>query len=304
MAQSNLSDLELLQIAKEVQENPQQEKTLTNYLTEEEKEAVKKIVQSLRASAQAMKLYIVKTQYIDALRIQEERKAQLAKAHMTAAAKLQKYREEWLLPYQAVLDRANANLRRLNEQQMNDFNSLNATIDEDTRAISRALLDGLNGPNENEFRLLNDIKDSNALIEMNRYMIGEGIAYSHEERDMLEAMGVRRRALNRIQSVGGQGLRTTVSGYIKAFDKQTRQLRRMFGQVSTAAVNAVNYNIRKNQKYIDDNLTPSVNAAKRKFDEATEKADELRQETNILGKWYILAAMGDVLVELGQNLAY
>ncbi len=299
----NLSELELLQIAKEVQETPEREKTLTDYLTKAEKEAVKKIVQSLRASAQAMKLYIVKTQYIDALRIQERWRAESAKAHMTALAKYRNYREEWVTPYQAVLNRANDNLRRLNEQQRTDLDSLNESINGCTRAITSAIFDGLNVSRRDKRGIVNDIKDSNALIEMNRYMFNQHIAYSHEEQDIREANRVRRRALGRLARFGGEGLKTTVKEYVKSFDRQTRNLRRQFGLVSENSKTNVNHRLDEHRNYLDHNLTPGVNAAKRHADEATEKTDELRQRTNILGKWYVLAAMGDVLVELGQNLA-
>ena len=315
MAVGSLNEAEALAIAYDIKQNPHDEKVLTDYLSEDEKKLVKVALKYLYASDKAMRTFCLKVKYLDAQR--EAYRAQLKATSTAIRAYAQKVRFTNLSRgYNQIMKMAEANLAKCTKNEQQVIRNLNKQINaiwSDYQDAAAPYLKvhkdkngertGVTGPWRLMHRLYSARDSSNTVntfIEMNKYILANGLKDPMARED-LAAFKRQRAKIAKQLGVISPGLAKATTHFYKEFDKITDACRKAFNVPLKTKSLGVQVNIARGKMYAwqGSSVEETANAM-----EAKRKSDEAGERLQLAGMWYIVAAMGDVLTELAQNLAY
>ena len=292
-----LNSAELLEIAQEVKNGGE----MPAGLTEEEKEGVREILDVLYASDKAVKVYWIRMAYLDKLKAAEAKKAE-AQRYSAWALRSQMKVSEYYGKLRAIdssykkarasLDaEARKNINRINEQAEDMRKMLTRTL----RSVSKRISE------RTKFTFGQIQHDVNVYVEtltLNQCLL-EG---NHKE--AAASLGARLTELgDKINSVCGTDsyLGWAITDYKQKLSDMAVAIYKEYGVPLGRVYRnlAVRMNIAKKSSIRAERLY------REKYGEYLQAAAEAKVEgkrTNLAGKWYIIAACGEMLAELGQSL--
>lgn len=297
-----LDQQQLMSIAKELVDKPTEK--MPDYLTKAEEETVKGLVKTLRASQLAMKTYIQKMNYNDALRKQIAIEEQLAKNLERAIRAKAEHATKWSLMIRltkrmkrALSDLDKANLRAVMELQ--------SEIDMQRSKIVRLFIKNGIPPSSALFREGKEARMNERLYYyLNQTFFGnENEFRSLKEEDAMVAAHGRLISLR-------DNLRVTNPSLAAAAEQMSQRMydaeNLLFAVYSLPDAD------------VHSALGVRISSASKEMRAAGKEAARLgaelpkqralteieRQRTLAMGGWYIVAAMAETFIELGQELAY
>ena len=294
MGVGSLSFTQAMSIAYDIKKSPQDEKVLTDYLTKEEKELVKVALKYLYASDKAMKTFWFKMSYYDktikAVAAQRKATSKLIKAEAQSVKTTGRFNR-----YQNLKTSLDAKWASLTVNQRKTY----LAFQKESDALLGDLLHAMKAATTNGAGLVlnSNIINDPADYDINRYLAQTD---SRAARDLKLAKEARIK-LQKTLAVESPGLAQAVKWFYKRFDATSDAVRKAFDMPLHMGLLKESIKRENEKKWarIDDFSKTSQNAAN-----ASSKADEARKTLQIAGAWYIVAAMGDALTELAQNLAY
>lgn len=289
-----LSFTQAMSIAYDIKQNPQDEKVLTDYLSKEEKELVKVALKYLYASDKAMKTYWIKLAYFDsaikAVDAQRNATSKLIKAEAQSVKTTGQFNR-----YQNLKASLDAKWASLTVNQRKTY----LAFQKESNALLDDLLHAMKAATKNGQGLVlnSDIINDPAGYDINRYLAPTDPRAARDLKFTKES----RIKLQKILAVESPGLARAVKWFYKRFDATSDAVRKAFDMPLHMGLLKKSIKQKNEEKWarIDD-----ASKAAQKAAEASSKADEARKTLQIAGAWYIVAAMGDALTELAQNLAY
>lgn len=296
----NLDQQQLLDIAMEVQRNPTDEKALTDYLTTEERDVVRKLIKNLRASAMAMKTYVQKTVYQASYK-NAQCKWMKASASAMEQFKTMRRSEANYKSVLAIRKRLMSNLLRLNKEQLVEVELLNKMIAECQLNIYRAFDEAGISPAKDP-KTLHVYQEGQMLAEMNTYLFSQGVGTPQDAKDLENVVSSMKKWSKELNE-RIPGFAESVSTWVQLMDAAMDELRITYGVPSTMAIGRMEKMVVQERRMV--NFRKSL--TKKRLSEALKASEEMEVEKSkalSMANWYIVAAMGDALVELGQNLAY
>jgi hypothetical protein len=291
-----------MDIAKEVASKPDEK--MPDYLTKQEEETVKELVKTLRASNLAMKTYVQAMVYNDSLRKQIEIQNQLADSLRRVSSNRQLAGTKWN-QWMQVCKAIKANQAKLTSSEKQAVSRINRFIDESQEKIMRLFIK-------------NGISPGSAFIRQ-----GKEASTNHQTYNYLGILkyksGTFRDSLIYSEGVNKAGwtlmrlkdnLRQTNPSLASAAEFMQSKLTSAqdllmlkYGLPS----DDVNNTLRMRSKMANRALKSSIKEVEQTHAELNEqtKVTEIESERTLaMGKWYIVAAMAETFIELGQNLAY
>ena len=291
-----------MDIAKEVASKPDEK--MPDYLTKQEEETVKELVKTLRASNLAMKTYVQAMVYNDSLRKQIEIQSQLADSLRRVSSNRQLAGTKWN-QWMQVCKAIKANQAKLTSSEKQAVSRINRFIDDGQEKIMRLFIK-------------NGISPGSAFIRQ-----GKEAGTNHQTYNYLGILkyksGTFRDSLIYSEGVNKAGvtlmrlrdkLRQTNPSLAAAAELMQSKLTSAqdllmlkYGLPSED----VNNTLRMRSKMANRTLRSSikeVEQARAELSEQTKVTEIEREQTLAMGKWYIVAAMAETFIELGQNLAY
>ena len=291
-----------MDIAKEVASKPDEK--MPDYLTKQEEETVKELVKTLRASNLAMKTYVQAMVYNDSLRKQIEIQSQLADSLRRVSSNRQLAGTKWN-QWMQVCKAIKANQAKLTSSEKQAVSRINRFIDESQEKIMRLFIK-------------NGISPGSAFIRQ-----GKEASTNHQTYNYLGILkyksGTFRDSLIYSEGVNKAGwtlmrlkdnLRQTNPSLASAAELMQSKLTSAqdllmlkYGLPS----DDVNNTLRMRSKMANRALKSSIKEVEQTHAELNEqtKVTEIESERTLaMGKWYIVAAMAETFIELGQNLAY
>lgn len=295
-----LDQQQLLDIAMEVQRNPSKERALTNYLTEEEKEAVKEILKNLRASALAMKTYVQKTVYLDSLKRTQEAWMKASARVMTEGQMANRAKADYRA-FMSIKKRVMSNLLRLDKEQLLEAELLNKVIAECQLNIYRKFDEAGISP-ATDPKTLHAYEEGQMLAEMNVFLFSQGLGKPQDAKD-LENVVKNMKQWSRELNERVPGFAKSTDTWATLMDAAMDELRINYGIPSAMALGRLESRIKRQRRTVDFLNQQSVRQIKL-AGKASEQLQVEKKKTIAMANWYLVAAMGDALVELGQSLAY
>lgn len=294
-----LNEAEALEVATQIKKDPTNKKAYTDYLTDEEKEAVEVALKYLYASDKAMKTYWIKVAYLDKQRAAYQAQLKASSAYLRTVAQTIRA-GNMLRSVEAIQQRTSKALADCTKNEAQTIANIRKQIDSiyadylvEVRAVkgfdSRKLLSSKGS-----------ITNLNMLVEMNRYILSNGLKDNAAKQDLKEAKQARVKLAKSLEAVS-PGLAKATTHFYKQFDQITESCRKAFN-VPTST-DKLNYRlateIKHKQSWQDTEVEMNTQAWR-----AESKAKGEQEKLQLAGKWYIVAAMGDALTELAANLAY
>jgi enamine deaminase RidA (YjgF/YER057c/UK114 family) len=288
-----LDQQQLLDIARTMANDPNEK--MPDYLTRQEEETVKELVKTLRASQLAMKTYVQKTTYLDSYKAQLDRQRLVFQA---VADRDRAYATHWN-QYQQMR-RVQAGVERQYSKLSSDATlsawTLEQDIDDAVRDIADTLIrHGILPPDRRDV-----IKDTMAVLESGLYL---------KKSNDPDGESAYKLGFERFGAIADK-VKTAAPHVANAFKQHVRRwgeavadLNRSYGIVSLDSRERLT-------RMVDDlgrtahQSAAAVDVARNEYNESVKLTETHRRLTLTMSKWYIVAAMGDALAELGQNLAY
>lgn len=288
-----LDQQDLMDIAKELADNP--EKKMPDYLTKNEEEAVKELVKTLRASQLAMKTYVEKTIFLDSYKAQLDRQRIALKA---VADRDQAYSTHWAQYQQMrrLLAGVERNYSKLSADAALSAWALEQDIDNAVSDIADTLIGhGILPPDRRDA-----IKDTLAVLESGLYL---------KRSNDPDGASAYKLGLDRFKEIA-DSVKSAAPNIASMFNHHVRRWGEAVSNLNQAYGIVAPESRERLTRMVDDlggtaqQSAAAVGVAREEYNESVKLTEIHRQRTIAMGKWYIVAAMGDVLTELGQNLAY
>ena len=282
----------LLDIAKKMADDPSEK--MPDYLTANEEDAVKDLIKILRASQLAMKTYVQKTIYLDSYKAQLDRQRLALKA---VANRNQAYSTHWAQYQQmrGLMAAVERNYSKLSADAALSAWALEQDIGDAVSDIADTLIGhGILPPDRRDA-----INDTMAMLESGLYLKKSNdpdgaSAYQLGFKRFAEIADKAKSAAPNVASLFQQ--------QVRRWGEAVADLNRSYGIVAPESRDRLT-------RMVDDlgrtaqRSAAAVGVAINDYNESVKLTEIQRQRTITMGKWYIVAAMGDVLSELGQNLA-
>lgn len=293
----SLSFTQAMAVAYDIKKSPQDEKVLTDYLTKEEKELVKVALKYLYASEKAMKTFWFKMSYIDAAIKAVDAKRNATSEMIKANAQYTKT-TSMVKSYMALRDSLDAKWDALTTNQKKVYRNFQKELGE----LYGNLLHAMKvATKSSKLAFLNsDVVGNLTVMDLNRHIQSTENAGPRAARGIQQAKAARIK-LQKTLAVESPGLAQAVKWFYKQSDAVTASARKTFGV--PLHMGHMNKMIKENIKISHARLNDFSKAAAEGAI-ASSRADEAQKTLQIAGAWYVVAAMGDALTELAQNLAY
>lgn len=296
---AQLNEAEALEVATQIKKDPTNKKAYTDYLTEEEKEAVEVALKYLYAADKAMKTYWIKVDYLDKQRAAYQAQCKATSAYIRTIAQTTRA-THMVIGYQHILNSASKRLAECTSNEVKVINGIRKQID----SLYADYLHEVRSVKGFDSRKLLHSKGSiinlNMLVEMNRYILSNGIEDSSAREDLKEAKAARVKLAKSLEATS-PGLAKATTYFYKQFDRITESARKAFNVPSS--MDKLGYRVaaevRSKNAWQDTQVEMNAKAWS-----SEQEAKQEQERLHLAGKWYIVAAMGDVLTELAANLAY
>ena len=291
-----------MDIAKEVASKPDEK--MPDYLTKQEEETVKELVKTLRASNLAMKTYVQAMVYNDSLRKQIEIQNQLADSLRRVSSNRQLAGTKWN-QWMQVCKAIKVNQAKLTSSEKQAVSRINRFIDDGQERIMRLFIK-------------NGISPSSAFIRQ-----GKEASTNHQTYNYLGILKYKSGTF-RDSLIYSEGCNRAGATLMRLRDKlrQTNPSLASAAELMQSKLTSaqdllmlkyglpsddVNNTLRMRSKMANRAFKSSIKEVEQTHAELSEqtKVTEIeREQTLAMGKWYIVAAMAETFIELGQNLAY
>ena len=291
-----------MDIAKEVASKPDEK--MPDYLTEQEEEVVKELVKTLRASNLAMKTYVQAMVYNDSLRKQIEIQSQLADSLRRVSSNRQLAGTKWN-QWMQVCKAIKANQAKLTSSEKQAVSRINRFIDDGQEKIMRLFIK-------------NGISPGSAFIRQ-----GKEAGTNHQAYNYLGTLRYKSGTF-RNSLIYSEGCNRAGATLMRLRDKlrQTNPSLAAAAELMQSKLTSaqdllmlkyglpsddVNNTLRMRSKMANRTLRSSIKEVEQAHAELNEqtKVTKIESERTLaMGKWYIVAAMAETFIELGQNLAY
>lgn len=293
-----LDQQQLMDIAKEMVDKPSER--MPDYLTKQEEETVKELVKTLRASQLAMKTYVQQMNYNDELRKQIAIEGNLAQQLDRQIAARADWSGKWALMMR-VTKRMKRSLRLLDESEIRAAEKLDRTIALQRNKIVELFIRNGIEPSSKLFREGKEARMNESLYTfLNQSFFGDDFTSLKDE----DALAGAKRKLASLRD----SLRTTNPSLAATAERMSQKMYDAENELldvcnlpSVDAHNALGMRLKlANRELRSASKAASELGAQLK---AQEPLTELqRQQTLAMGRWYIVAAMAETFVELGQSL--
>lgn len=296
---AQLNEAEALEVATQIKKDPASKKACTDYLTEEEKEAVEVALKYLYAADKAMRTYWIKIAYLDKQRAAYQAQCKATSACIRTIAQTTRA-TNMVIGYESILNRATKNLTECTRNEVKVINGIRKQIDSLYADYLHEVRAAKGFDSRKLLRSKNSITNLNTLVEMNRYILSNGIKDPFAEEDLKEAKAARVKLAKSLEATS-PGLAKATTYFYKQFDRITESARKAFN-VPTS-MDKLGYRVEtevSNKKAWQDTQVEMNAKAWRAEQEAKQEQERLQ----LAGKWYLVAAMGDALTELAQSLTY
>lgn len=292
---AQLDQQQLLNIAKEMVADD--DAKMPDYLTPNEEEVVKDLIKELRAAQLAMKTYVQARIFQDSYR-----NALAAKSAMlTTKENLFQSNQDYLnyaTRLNALIKQTKQNMAKLNAGELRDVRELNKTIDRCSESIFKTFREHGIVPNSSTYR---GHKDFIVNFETNTYLMSQQVAgpgMVDQYKKMCKKYVVWEDKLNRINP----SLANTYNTWRNEMVRAISDLQTWYGVPSRDVQATLKARTEMAQRGVQ-RTSKAYAKASTDYAAASDFAEVQRQKTLTMGRWYLIAAMGDVLLELGQNLS-
>ena len=289
-----------MDIAKELVRKP--EEKMPDYLTKEEEETVKELVRVLRASNLAMKTYVQAKVYNDSLRKQIELETTLKNQLERQTRARDNLSSKWTLMMR-LTKRIKRSLQTLENNEIEAAEKLQQTIEiQRNRVVELFIRHGI-PPGSKLFREGKEARMNESLyLFLNQSFFGNGFSPMKDE-DAL--VGAQRKLISLRDNLRktNPGLASAAEAMSQKMYDAENELLEVYNLPSADAKHALGQRVKFATKELQ-NAGKAVNETTRQLNEQQPLTEQQRQITLAMGKWYIVAAMAETFIELGQNLAY
>lgn len=288
-----LGALRLTEIAYEVKRGGE----MPDYLSESEKETVKEALKYLYAADKAMRVYIIKTQFLDNLKLAQQKVYDLEQTRLKWARITKDTTEYIRLPVWDNLKRSAANLASLTERQRRAALALDGMITDLSRDFIKMLRKRGVDISASEVKRFTEAQ---ATIDVNRFSIAEGVRDKHAFADLHKGYFVREVLLKWFDKQS-TGLGEVVRGYYKRFDAYNELLGRAFGVLSQNTKDAMKVAMDRGSA-ANMEATKNYAAAMKDAVNQVNETEKIGKATIAMAQYYIVAAMGEALQDLALQL--
>lgn len=288
-----LGALRLTEIAYEVKRGGE----MPDYLSESEKETVKEALKYLYAADKAMRVYIIKTQFLDNLKLAQQKLYDLEQTRLKWARITERTTEYIRRPVWDNLKRSAANLASLTERQRRAALALDGMITDLSRDFIKMLRKRGVDISANEVKRFTEAQ---ATIDVNRFSIAERLGDKHASADLRIGRFVREHLLKWFDNQS-TGLGEVVRGYYKRFDAYNELLGRAFGVLSQNTKDAMKVAMDRGAA-ANMEATKNYAAAMKDAVNQVNETEKIGKATIAMAQYYIVAAMGEALQDLALQL--
>lgn len=295
-----LDQQQLMDIAKEMVDKPSER--MPDYLTKQEEETVKELVKTLRASQLAMKTYVQQMNYNDELRKQIAIEGNLAQQLDRQIAARADWSGKWALMMR-VTKRMKRSLRLLDESEIRAAEKLDRTIALQRNKIVELFIRNGIEPSSKLFREGKEARMNESLYTfLNQSFFGDDFTSLKDEDALLEAKRKLASLRDSLRTTNPSLAATAERMSQKMYDAEN-ELLDVCNLPSVDAHNALGMRLKlANRELRSASKAASELGAQLKVQEPLTELQ--RQQTLAMGRWYIVAAMAETFVELGQSLTY
>ena len=293
-----LDQQQLMDIAKEMVDKPSER--MPDYLTKQEEETVKELVKTLRASQLAMKTYVQQMNYNDELRKQIAIEGNLAQQLDRQIAARADWSGKWALMMR-VTKRMKRSLRLLDESEIRAAEKLDRTIALQRNKIVELFIRNGIEPSSKLFREGKEARMNESLYTfLNQSFFGDDFTSLKDEDALLEAKRKLASLRDSLRTTNPSLAATAERMSQKMYDAEN-ELLDVCNLPSVDAHNALGMRLKlANRELRSASKAASELGAQLKVQEPLTELQ--RQQTLAMGRWYIVAAMAETFVELGQSL--
>jgi hypothetical protein len=295
-----LDQQQLMDIAKELVSKP--EEKMPDYLTKAEEETVKELVKILRASNLAMKTYVQAKNYNDALRKQIEIESDLKEQLERQIRAKADYSGKWTL-LMRLTKRMKRNLQMLEDNEIEAAERLQRTIDIQRNKVVELFIRHGIPPGSKLFREGKEARMNESLyLFLNQSFFGKDFT-SLKDEDALVAAQRKLTSLRDNLKKTNPGLASAAEAMSQKMYDAENELLEVYNLPSADAHHALGARVKFATKELQ-NAGRAVGELTAQLEKQQPLTEQQRQITLAMGKWYIVAAMAETFIELGQNLAY
>ena len=298
-----LDQQQLMDIAKELVSKP--EEKMPDYLTKAEEETVKELVKILRASNLAMKTYVQAMNYNDSLRKQIEIQNQLANSLKRVMSNSQLAKTKWN-QWMQVCKAIKVNQAKLTSSEKQAVVRINRFIDDGQEKIMRLFVKNGISPGSSfirqgkEARTNHQVYNYLGILTYKSGTFRDSLIFNSESCNKAGATLMKLR--NQLRQTN-PSLASAAEFMQSKLTSAQDLLMLKYGLPS----DDVNNTLRMGSKMANRALKSSIKEVEQtraELSEQTKVTEIEREQTLAMGKWYIVAAMAETFIELGQNLAY
>lgn len=288
-----LGALRLTEIAYEVKRGGE----MPDYLSESEKETVKETLKYLYAADKAMRVYIIRTQFLDNFKLAQQKLYDLEQTRLKWARITERTTEYIRRPVWGNLKRSAANLASLTERQRRAALALDGMITDLSRDFIKMLRKRGVDISASEVKRFTEAQ---ATIDVNRFSIAERVGDKHALADLRTGRMVREVLLKWFDKQS-TGLGEVVKGYYKRFDAYNELLGRAFGVLSQNTKDAMKVAMDRGDA-ANMEATENYAAAMKDAVNQVKETEKIGKATIAMAQYYIVAAMGEALQDLALQL--
>ena len=292
-----LSAAELLEIAQDVKNGGD----MPEGLTRDEKEDVREFLDILYASDKAVKAYWIKMAYLDKVKEAAAKEAQLQTASAYALrAQMQAsdyYRKLNLIETNYKKTRAS-----LDREALSNIRDINKQVDGEWKLlVDRLLRIDKRINDQSKFRFQAVKREISSYVQtssLNDFLLNsKNTEVAERVSRNLKAMEEKLQSYNKADSY----LAMAIQDYMQKVTDLSQAAYREYGMPIDDAYKG----LRQRARHAQSASAAAEAEYERRFGEyakAKAEAEVERRRTNLAGKWYIVAACGEMLTELGQSL--
>lgn len=297
---TKLDQQQLMDIAKELVSKPSEK--MPDYLTKQEEETVKELVKTLRASNLAMKTYIQAMNYNDALRKQVEIEKGLKEQLERQIRARANYSSKWTL-LMRLTKRMKRSLRMLEDNEIKAAEQLQLKIDLERNKLVKLFIKHKIPPSSNLFREGKEARMNESLfLFLNQSFYGKDFPSLKDEDALSEAQRKLTSLRDNLRRTNPSLAHAAETMSQKMYDAEN-ELLDVYNLPSTDVHHALGTRVKFATKELKAS-SEAVGQLTSQLDKQQPLTELQRQQTLAMGKWYIVAAMAETFVELGQTLAY